>query len=129
MLAAMETLSSLSGGNQQKVVIAREAEGRPVLLLAAQIDDGHVAGIGEILERGLIGLTSRRDAGQRIGPVHELRLLGIGARERKQCKQRDQTPRDNRHDRSPDSPGGACRICAAACDGTYSSGSPRPAPH
>jgi len=51
---ADEKLSSLSGGNQQKVVIAREAEGRPVLMLAAHPTRGVDVGAAEAIHAALL---------------------------------------------------------------------------
>ncbi len=56
-------VSSLSGGNQQKVVIAREAEGSPKLLLAAHPTRGVDVGAAEAIHDALLEF---RDAGTAI---------------------------------------------------------------
>ena len=55
--------SSLSGGNQQKVVIARELSGEPHVLIAAQPTRGLDVGAIEFVHRRLI---AERDAGRAI---------------------------------------------------------------
>jgi len=52
--------SALSGGNQQKIVVARELERRPDLLLAGQPTRGVDVGAIELIHRRLVAL---RDAG------------------------------------------------------------------
>jgi simple sugar transport system ATP-binding protein len=53
-------LGSLSGGNQQKVVVARELEGGPRVLVASQPTRGVDVGSIEFIHRQLV---ERRDAG------------------------------------------------------------------
>ncbi|MDQ6742757.1 MAG: ABC transporter ATP-binding protein [Candidatus Dormibacteraeota bacterium] len=55
-----QPLGSLSGGNQQKVVVARELEGKPVVLIASQPTRGVDVGSIEFIHRQLV---QRRDAG------------------------------------------------------------------
>ena len=55
-----QPLGSLSGGNQQKVVVARELEGKPVVLIASQPTRGVDVGSIEFIHRQLV---ERRDAG------------------------------------------------------------------
>jgi ABC-type uncharacterized transport system ATPase subunit len=52
--------STLSGGNQQKVVVARELATNPILVIAAQPTRGLDVGATEYIHEVLIGL---RDAG------------------------------------------------------------------
>jgi ABC-type uncharacterized transport system ATPase subunit len=60
----VETLaSSLSGGNQQKVVIAREVSGNPKVLIAAQPTRGLDVGAIEFVHRRLV---EERDKGRAI---------------------------------------------------------------
>ncbi|MDO5368993.1 MAG: heme ABC transporter ATP-binding protein, partial [Paracoccus sp. (in: a-proteobacteria)] len=54
---------NFSGGNQQKIVVAREIESRPVLLLVGQPTRGVDIGAIEFIHRRLIAL---RDAGAAI---------------------------------------------------------------
>ena len=54
---------NFSGGNQQKIVVAREIESRPVLLLVGQPTRGVDIGAIEFIHRRLIEL---RDAGAAI---------------------------------------------------------------
>jgi general nucleoside transport system ATP-binding protein len=54
---------SLSGGNQQKVVIAREISGNPEALIAAQPTRGLDVGAIEFVHRRLL---AERDAGKAI---------------------------------------------------------------
>jgi simple sugar transport system ATP-binding protein len=62
--AAPETPArSLSGGNQQKVVIAREVSGNPDALIAAQPTRGLDVGAIEFVHRRLL---AERDAGRAI---------------------------------------------------------------
>jgi simple sugar transport system ATP-binding protein len=58
-----QPLSSLSGGNQQKVVVARELDGGPSVLVASQPTRGVDVGSIEFIHRQLI---SRRDAGMAV---------------------------------------------------------------
>jgi simple sugar transport system ATP-binding protein len=55
-----QLLGSLSGGNQQKVVVARELEGKPMVLIASQPTRGVDVGSIEFIHRQLV---DRRDAG------------------------------------------------------------------
>jgi general nucleoside transport system ATP-binding protein len=55
-----QPLGSLSGGNQQKVVVARELEGHPIVLIASQPTRGVDVGSIEFIHRQLV---DRRDAG------------------------------------------------------------------
>jgi general nucleoside transport system ATP-binding protein len=55
-----QPLGSLSGGNQQKVVVARELEGNPIVLIASQPTRGVDVGSIEFIHRQLV---DRRDAG------------------------------------------------------------------
>ena len=55
--------SSLSGGNQQKVVIAREVSRNPSVLIAAQPTRGLDVGAIEFVHRRLI---EQRDAGRGV---------------------------------------------------------------
>jgi ABC-type uncharacterized transport system ATPase subunit len=55
-----QLLGSLSGGNQQKVVVARELEGKPTVLIASQPTRGVDVGSIEFIHRQLV---ERRDAG------------------------------------------------------------------
>ena len=55
--------SSLSGGNQQKVIVARELSSAPVVLLASQPTRGVDIGAIEFIHRQLI---AQRDAGAAI---------------------------------------------------------------
>jgi simple sugar transport system ATP-binding protein len=55
-----QPLGSLSGGNQQKVVVGRELEGDPVVLIASQPTRGVDVGSIEFIHRRLV---DRRDAG------------------------------------------------------------------
>ncbi len=55
--------SSLSGGNQQKVVIAREVSRNPQVLIAAQPTRGLDVGAIEYVHRRLV---EQRDAGKAI---------------------------------------------------------------
>src|SRR5207249_2161587 len=55
--------SSLSGGNQQKVVIAREVSRNPSVLIAAQPTRGLDVGAIEFVHRRLV---ERRDAGKAV---------------------------------------------------------------
>ncbi len=55
--------SSLSGGNQQKVVIAREVSGDPMVLVAAQPTRGLDVGAIEFVHRRLV---EERDEGRAI---------------------------------------------------------------
>ena len=73
-----ETLAgSLSGGNQQKVVIAREISGNPQALVAAQPTRGLDVGAIEFVHRRLL---AERDAGRAVLLVslelEEVRALG-----------------------------------------------------
>ncbi|HXM56829.1 MAG TPA: ABC transporter ATP-binding protein [Candidatus Dormibacteraeota bacterium] len=61
--SAEQPLSSLSGGNQQKVVVARELDGEPSVLVASQPTRGVDVGSIEFIHRQLI---SRRDAGMAV---------------------------------------------------------------
>ncbi len=54
---------SLSGGNQQKVVIAREIDGNPAVLVAAQPTRGLDVGAIEFVHRRLV---AERDAGRAV---------------------------------------------------------------
>jgi simple sugar transport system ATP-binding protein len=54
---------SLSGGNQQKVVVAREISGDPDLLIAAQPTRGLDVGAIEFVHRRLL---AERDAGKAV---------------------------------------------------------------
>jgi len=58
-----QPLSSLSGGNQQKVVVARELDSDPRVLVASQPTRGVDVGSIEFIHRQLI---SRRDAGMAV---------------------------------------------------------------
>jgi ABC-type uncharacterized transport system ATPase subunit len=58
-----QALSSLSGGNQQKVVVARELDGDPKVLVASQPTRGVDVGSIEFIHRQLV---SRRDAGMAV---------------------------------------------------------------
>ncbi len=61
---APETMArALSGGNQQKVVIAREIDGNPELLVAAQPTRGLDVGAIEFVHRRLV---AERDAGRAV---------------------------------------------------------------
>jgi simple sugar transport system ATP-binding protein len=55
--------SALSGGNQQKVVLAREIDGNPKVLIAAQPTRGLDVGAIEFVHRRLV---EQRDAGQAV---------------------------------------------------------------
>ncbi|MCD4689938.1 ABC transporter ATP-binding protein [bacterium] len=55
--------SSLSGGNQQKLIVAREFDGSPALLIAAQPTRGVDIGAIEFVHKSLI---SMRDAGAAV---------------------------------------------------------------
>jgi simple sugar transport system ATP-binding protein len=55
-----QTLGSLSGGNQQKVVVARELDGQPSVLIASQPTRGVDVGSVEFIHRQIV---QRRDAG------------------------------------------------------------------
>jgi len=55
--------ASLSGGNQQKLIVARELDGRPALLVASQPTRGVDVGAIEFVHRSLIAL---RDAGAAV---------------------------------------------------------------
>jgi simple sugar transport system ATP-binding protein len=52
--------SDLSGGNQQKLIVARELDGRPALLVASQPTRGVDIGAVEFVHKSLIAM---RDAG------------------------------------------------------------------
>ena len=56
-------LKSLSGGNQQKVIVAREFYGEPILLIAAQPTRGLDVGSTEFVHKQLL---SERDKGKAI---------------------------------------------------------------
>jgi rhamnose transport system ATP-binding protein len=58
-----DPMTSLSGGNQQKVVIAREVSGNPDALIAAQPTRGLDVGAIEFVHRRLL---AERDAGRAI---------------------------------------------------------------
>jgi len=60
---AMATASSLSGGNKQKVVVAREMSARPRLLMAAQPTRGVDVGSIEFIHRRIV---EARDAGAAV---------------------------------------------------------------
>ncbi len=55
--------SALSGGNQQKVIVARELSSQPVVLLASQPTRGVDIGAIEFIHRQLV---AKRDAGAAI---------------------------------------------------------------
>ena len=55
--------SALSGGNQQKVVLAREIDARPAVLIAAQPTRGLDVGAIEFVHRRLI---AERDEGRGV---------------------------------------------------------------
>ena len=56
-------LSAFSGGNQQKLVLAREIDGDPQVLLVGQPTRGVDIGAVEFIHRQLVGL---RDAGKAL---------------------------------------------------------------
>jgi simple sugar transport system ATP-binding protein len=58
-----QRLGSLSGGNQQKVVVARELDGDPRVLIASQPTRGVDVGSIEFIHRQLV---QRRDAGMAV---------------------------------------------------------------
>ena len=55
-----QPLGSLSGGNQQKVVVARELEGKPTVLIASQPTRGVDVGSIEFIHRRIV---EQRDHG------------------------------------------------------------------
>src|SRR5262249_25258871 len=55
--------SAFSGGNQQKIVLARELDGQPALLLVGQPTRGVDIGAIELVHRRLVAL---RDAGNAV---------------------------------------------------------------
>ncbi len=61
--SAEETAAHLSGGNRQKVVVAREVSQSPVLLIAEQPTQGVDVGAAEGLQRELV---ASRDAGRAV---------------------------------------------------------------
>ncbi|MCU1492635.1 MAG: heme transporter ATP-binding protein [Acidimicrobiaceae bacterium] len=87
-------VSSLSGGNQQKIVIARELERDIALLIASQptrgLDVGSIeyvhSRIVEVAERGcaVVLVTSELDEAlalsDRIAPIYEGRIVGVQQR-------------------------------------------------
>jgi len=93
-LSSVEALAStLSGGNQQKVVVARELATNPILVIAAQPTRGLDVGATEYIHEVLIGL---RDAGvavllvsaeldeirnlsDRIGVIYDGQIVAIKA--------------------------------------------------
>lgn len=94
-------VSELSGGNQQKLIIAREVENSPGVLLAAQPTRGLDVGAIEFVHRSLL---EQREKGRgillvsldleeilslsdRIGVIYEGRLVGIF--DRKQVDEKD----------------------------------------
>ena len=85
----------LSGGNQQKVILARELERRPAVLVAAQPTRGLDVGATEYIREAII---RQRDAGtavllvssdldevmalsDRIAVIYEGRIVGIGKKD------------------------------------------------
>jgi simple sugar transport system ATP-binding protein len=60
---ALTSAGALSGGNQQKIVLAREIDGDPKLLLAAQPTRGLDVGAIEFVHRRLV---EQRDAGRGV---------------------------------------------------------------
>ncbi|TFH08393.1 MAG: ATP-binding cassette domain-containing protein, partial [Candidatus Thorarchaeota archaeon] len=93
-LSSVDALAStLSGGNQQKVVVARELAANPILVIAAQPTRGLDVGATEYIHEVLIGL---RDAGvavllvsaeldeirnlaDRIGVIYDGQIVAIKA--------------------------------------------------
>jgi simple sugar transport system ATP-binding protein len=83
--------ADLSGGNQQKVIIAREVSRGPMLLIAAQPTRGLDVGAIEGIHRQLLRLRSEQRAvllvsleldeilslSDRIGVMHDGKLVGI----------------------------------------------------
>ena len=61
--SVLATTATLSGGNQQKAVVARELSGTPRLLIAAQPTRGVDVGATELIHRRLI---AARDAGAAV---------------------------------------------------------------
>jgi simple sugar transport system ATP-binding protein len=61
--SAQAAASSLSGGNQQKVVLAREIDSDPKVLIAAQPTRGLDVGAIEFVHRRLV---EQRDAGRAV---------------------------------------------------------------
>jgi simple sugar transport system ATP-binding protein len=58
-----QPVSQLSGGNRQKVVVARELSGKPLLLIAEQPTQGVDVGVAEAIQRRLL---AARDAGRAV---------------------------------------------------------------
>lgn len=61
--SVMTTMQSLSGGNQQKVVVARELSKEPFVVLAAQVTRGLDVGVIQYVHRRLVEL---RESGKAI---------------------------------------------------------------
>ncbi|GER91027.1 sugar ABC transporter ATP-binding protein [Dictyobacter vulcani] len=61
--SATAAMSTLSGGNQQKLIIARELEANPIVLIASQPTRGVDIGAIEFIHRQLI---AQRDAGKAV---------------------------------------------------------------
>jgi general nucleoside transport system ATP-binding protein len=87
--------SSLSGGNQQKVILARELYGQPTVIIAAQPTRGLDVGAIEFVHRQLLAARDRgsgvllisyeleeiRALADRIFVMYEGRIIGQGANE------------------------------------------------
>ena len=107
--------SSLSGGNQQKVVIAREIDEEPKVLLAAQPTRGLDVGAIEFVHRRLLEeraagrgvllvsleLEEIRALADRVLVIYDGRIVARAAagRDRRGARRRDDRRRARRRDR------------------------------